>query len=409
MNLELRPITGDELPTFALHVGTAFGWNFQPEHLPEWERFLELDRTLAAFSDGTMVGTSGALSFELTAPGGVTAPTGGVTVVTVSPTHRRRGILTAMMRGLLDQGRERGEPTSILLASESLIYGRFGYGLATTQVDYQIERRSGALRSQYDSPGMTALVDKERVRRDFPPLYDRVRRSQPGFIDRKESWWDDWLTDPERERGGASGRFYVVYERAGEVEGYLAYRMKSEWQQGIARTEMRVKEFMTATSEAYVGLWQFCMGMDLVERVRFESRPLDEPVRWMLADPRRLQYSEVGDHLWARLVDIPSALQSRRYAADGAITLAVEDPFCPDNSGTYRLEGGPDGATCRRKSDTEPDLALGVDDLGAVYLGGVSFRTLARAGRVEERTPNAIAPADAMFVSDIAPFCANHF
>lgn len=407
-DFELRPITPEELKAYAAVVGVSFGWMINEEDLDFWEKLIEMDRTLAVYENGQMVGTAAGISFQWTLPGPVTAPVAGVTAVTVLPTHRRRGVLSSMMRRQLEDFRERGESIAILLASESIIYGRFGYGLATTQVGYEIDRAFGAFRREYDAPGTVSFVEKEPAASMLPPIYERVRLRQPGFIDRSDAWWEVWLKDPERDRNGASARFYVVYERDGEAQGYLAYRIKSDWHQGIARNEVRVTDLMTVTPDAYVALWRYCMNMDLAEKVSLHSRPVDEPARWMLADTRRLRFGNVSDHLWARLVDIPSALESRRYQTEGATSFAVVDPFCPENNGTYRLEGGPAGATCRRV-DAEPDLALAVDDLGAAFLGGVSFRTLARAGRIEERTPGAIKCADAMFASDIAPWCANEF
>ena len=63
-------------------------------------------------------------------PGG-RLPTAGTSVVAVAPTHRRRGILRAMMTQHLAEVHEKGEPLAALWASESSIYGRFGYGPAS--------------------------------------------------------------------------------------------------------------------------------------------------------------------------------------------------------------------------------------------------------------------------------------
>jgi predicted acetyltransferase len=408
VSLELRPVTRDELTAFASTLGLSFGWTPDPEEMPFFEDIIGVERTLAAFDDGVMAGTAGAISFQLTLPGETAAPAAGVTVVSVLPTHRRRGVLSAMMRRQLDDFRDREEPLAILLASESIIYGRYGYGLATTQVDYEIERRYAGFRSEIDVPGTMSIVEKDRARELLPPLYERIRPCWPGFLDRRDVWWDLWMKDPERDRHGASARFYAVYQRDGETEGYVAYRIKSDWSEGIARNEAQVADLMTATPEAYVAVWRYLLSLDLIQSLRFHSRPIDEPIRWMLADPRRLRFRTVSDHLWVRLVDIPAALEARQYGVEGAVSFAIEDPFSPDNSGTYHLEAGPQGATCRRDG-SDPDLALRVDDLGATYLGGVSFRTLARAGRVEEHTAGAIRRADALFATETAPWCANEF
>lgn len=406
--IDVRPIGRDELDEFMAVSSAAFGWTTSADDREEWDRFLEYDRTLAAFDGERMVATSGAISFQLTLPGEVTAPAAGVTVISVLPTHRRRGILTEIMRRQLADFRRRQEPLAILLASESLIYGRYGYGLAMTAASYEIERHRGALRQPFDHSGSVRIVDTAEASRLFPDVYEQVRIRQPGFVSRNEEWWSSWFKDPERHRREFSARFYVVYEEGGAAQGYLAYRVKPNWDQGIAQSQLLVQDFMAATPASYVALWQYCLSADLVESIQIVNRPLDEPLRWMLTDPRRLRFQHVGDHLWARLVDVASALACRRYLAEGTLTLSVTDPFTPENDGVYRLEGGPDGATCRRITG-EAEIELRVDDLGALYLGGTTFTTLARAGRVKERRPGALHRADALFATDRAPWCPNHF
>jgi predicted acetyltransferase len=142
--------------------------------------------------------------------------------------------------------------------------------------------------------------------------------------------------------------------------------------------------------------------------VRLQDRPVDEPARWRLADPRRLRTTHIGDQLWVRLLDLPAALRARRYAADGELVLEVTDALRPRNQGRWRLQGGPDGAACE-PTGAEPDLALDVATLGAAYLGGPRLSVLARAGRVAELTPGALGRGDQMLVSEPSPLCTTHF
>jgi predicted acetyltransferase len=354
-----------------------------------------------------MVATSGLISFELTVPGPAAVPAGGVTAISVLPTHRRRGILTSIIRREFEEMQSRGERVGILWASESIIYGRFGYGLATNQSDLKIKRASGALDRAPASPGSIRLLDREEAASVLPTIYNRFRRQVPGQIDRVEGWWEDFFRDSPRDRRGASSRYYALYED-GEAEGYAAYRLKSEWPGGIPGGTALVQELVTVTPGAYAGLWRYLLGLDLVDTVAVGGRPLDEPVRWMLADPRRLRFEDVGDAIWLRIVDVTGALEARRYMVEGALTLRIADRFCPENEGTYRLEGGPDGATCRRVQG-DADIALNIADLGAAYLGGTTLSVLAASGRVEEIRPGALRLADAMFASDMNPWCAHHF
>lgn len=409
MNVEIRPILPVEYAELSRVDGAAFGWVPSDEEIERSRASFEFDRSLAAFDNGHIVAAAGAFSFDLTLPGLTTTPVAGVSYVGVLPTHRRRGLLRALMRRQIDDVRARGEALAILTASESVIYGRFGYGLATQSATLEIDPHYAAFRRPPDDAGTVALVDKETAGSVLPGVYDRVRRRQPGMITRAEGWWSEWLRDPEDQRNGMSARFYVTYTSAsGEVDGYTTYRIKEEWNHGLPASPLQVGEVIAATPEAYAALWRYLLDVDLIGTVRTRDSSLDEPLRWLLADPRRLRTTRLGDFLWLRVVDIPAALSARRYPMAGALSFDLIDSFCPDNAGRYRLEGGSDGATCRR-TNVEPEIALDVADLGAIYLGGVRPGTLARAGRIEERAPGALDRADALFAGDRLPWCGTGF
>lgn len=406
-DIELRPISSDEVKDFAASFGVSFGWEADEGDLTFWNWVQTLGRTTAAIDNGRIVGTAGVIPFELTLPGPTTAPSGGVTAISVLPTHRRRGILRSFMRRQLEDMRERGESTGILWASESIIYGRFGYGLATDQADLRIRRAYGAFSRAPETPGSIRLLDKEEAAKVLPGIYDRFRHQVPGQVDRESGWWDDYFKDNPRDRRGASQRYYVAYTD-GQAEGYAAYRIKGEWPGGIPSGTAQVHDLITTTPGAYTALWRYLLDLDLVDTITVSARPLDEPLRWMLADPRRLRFEDVGDAIWLRVADVQRALESRRYMVEGALSLNITDSFCPENEGTYRLEGGPDGAICKR-TDGSADLSLDVADLGAAYLGGTRLNILAASRRVREHSRGALRLADAMFGSDIAPWCTHHF
>jgi predicted acetyltransferase len=192
------------------------------------------------------------------------------------------------------------------------------------------------------------------------------------------------------------------------VDGFVSYRVAGKWEDGFPTGSLLINDLFTTTPDAYSALWHYCLNVDLVTVVRAPNRSLDEPLRWLLADPRRLRVTRQHDFLWVRLLDVPRALAARRYMAADHLVLEVADAFCPANGGRYALEGGPDGAVCRATS-AAADLRLGAEELGAVYLGGARFSTLARAGRVVEARPGALRRADALFAAEPLPWCATDF
>ena len=409
MDVEIRPIVAAEFGDLARCGTYAFGHEMKADAKDRARAWLELDRTRAAFDRGRVVGASANVTSELTVPGPAVVPMAAVTWVSVLPTHRRRGLLTAMMRSLLDDARERGEPVAGLLASESVIYGRFGFGLATTSATYELDRRHAVFARPPDDPGRLRVVDVPEVEAIATDVFDRYRRTQPGEVHRKDSWWRGVFDDPEDDRDGASRRFWVVHEGAeGGHDGYASYRYTERWD-GNPEHTVEVGEAIAVDPATRLSLLRYCCELDLVGRIKLPYFPLAEPLRWGLADPRRLRATAVDDVLWVRVLDVPAALGARRYATGGRVVLELDDAFLPRNSGRYELAAGPDGAAECRTTDAEADLALGAADLGAIYLGGVSLATLAAVGRVRERRPGALARAAAMFLADPPPYCDTDF
>jgi predicted acetyltransferase len=404
--LIIRPITKEEAEPFFQAQASAFGFDYRPERLSVARNLGEFDRTTAVWDGNQVVGTAGIWTFDLAVPGG-RLPTAGVTWVSVRPTHRRQGVLTSMMRTQLDAIHERGEPLAALWASESVIYGRFGYGLAGEGVEMKIDRLRTGLRDAVLAPGRTRFIEREEGIGDWPKVYDRVLANQPGMFTRSPDWWR-WriFPDEERPRPGFTNSFRVQYEENGEPLGYVRYRIKEDYVEGSAAATLLVQELVAATDAAYSGLWQYVFGVDLIATITAEWRKVDEPLIWMLADPRRL-VRRVQDTLWVRLVDVSKALGGRRYSTPGQLVFQLRDDFCRWNDGRYLLEAGLDGARCSR-TDRPADISLNADDLGAAYLGGVRFQTLARTGRVRG-TPDALRRADAMFTWDPLPWTPEIF
>lgn len=367
---------------------------------------LEIDRSLAVFENGQVVGTAAIFSFEMAVPGG-TLPCGGVTRVTVLSTHRRRGLLTAMMRQQLDDMHERGEPLAALYASETPIYGRFGYGLASYMAQIEVDRLRGAFAEPAGSAGSITLVDVPTAVTAFARAWERAWRHQPGMLALDQRWWRYILADPESQRDGASPHYRAVYSDSDGPAGFALYRVKMGWESGFPTGNLRLEFLIAATPDAYAALWRYVLGVDLIAKVSSEMRPVDEPLRFLLSDSRQPRTS-IEDGIWLRLVDIGNALAGRRYGVDGRLIIRVSDAFCPWNDGIFELDGGPDAAQCER-CDTSPDLELDAADLAAAYLGGNRFRALCEAGRVKELRPGAVTLADSMFATDRAPWCPSHF
>ncbi|MBT5774038.1 MAG: GNAT family N-acetyltransferase [Dehalococcoidia bacterium] len=407
---ELRPISEDEHDEWNQVPFAGFSNVPEPGELAGWCARTEFDRTLVAIEDGQMVGTTAVNTYSMHVPGGAMVPTAGVTAVSVLPTHRRRGVLSSMMRRQLDDVRARGEVLAALWASETVIYGRFGYGMAIPQETWQIERVRADLAkpAPEEGAGRVRFVDRAQALERFPELYQRVVGSTSGMLQPADGWWNaqygegGWSEENQKEEP-----FRVVFERDGEVEGFASYKVGG-FESARSIRELSVKSLYATTTEAHEGLWRFIFGVDLIEKVVAAHRPIDDALPWMLQDMRRLE-RDVFDAIWLRLVDVPAALAARTYSAAGRLVLGVRDEFCPWNDGRYALGADEDGTTSCATSDDAPELELGADALAAAYLGGVSFSTLARAGRVQEQVAGAVAKADAMFRTERAPWTALDF
>jgi predicted acetyltransferase len=407
---QLRPATPAEWPDFLQAMTGAFGETPTGPYLDSPSPVAELDRSLGLWEDGRVVATSGIYSRELSVPGAV-VPCAGVTWVTVAPTHRRRGVLTAMMRRQLTEIHEQErEPVAALWASEHPIYGRFGYGPATVRAPLSGPAARLRLRPDVDlGTGRVTIVDEADYRPHAVAVHDTVRRLVPGNLARDERWWDRELLDLPEHRHGATARRYLLHtEDDGTVTGYAAYRMKEHWTEtGHPDGTLTVEEARALTAPAYAALWRVLLSIDLVSTVRLQRAHPDDPVRHLVTDARALT-GPGRDGLWIRLVDVGRALSARRYPARIDLVFEVRDPFCEWNTGRWHVWGHPSGAFCDR-TDRDPDIALGIEELSAAYLGGTSLATLQAAGRVTEISPGAVTNASTAFGWPVRPWCPDDF
>ena len=396
-DIDLRFIGEIERPAFMRTMAVGFGSTMTDDDVKVSARTLRNSRSLAALDDDEIVGTAVVYPMQMNIPEGRSAATAVVAGVTVLPTHRRRGILTRMMDMHLREAYDNGEIFSILGASESIIYGRYGFGIASLIESWSIDRRHTELAYAPESPGRLRFIDKDDALELFPSVAVRVCADRPAFVALHPDHWSEYLTDFEHKREGASGFHFVVYEEGGQIDGYVIYRLHGD--------TVRVVDLMAGSDAAHAALWRFCFGIDLRTMIECDDRPVDDPLPWMLADPRRLQRS-LRDGMWLRILDVQRALEARTYAREGRIVLEVRDEFCPWNEGRYELEGGAEGARCTTTS-AKPDITLSAADLGTAYLDGVSFSTLEHASRAEVVSPEAVQLADAMFRTRRKPWWAH--
>jgi predicted acetyltransferase len=407
---QFRPITADEWPQFARSMMTTFGEEQTGPYTDEPSPIAELDRSLALFDGDRVAATAGLYSLEMTVPGAV-VPTAGVTWVTVSPTHRRRGLLTAIMRRQLDEVHAAGrEPVAALWAAEASIYGRFGYAPATWRGGWTGEAARLRLRPGTDvGTGTVRLVERAEFQPAAQALHEQVRRSVPGNLARDSRWWDRRLHDsPELSRGGPPRQHVLHTEADGTVTGYATYRLRAAWSAtNDPEGTLTVEDVRGLTPAAYAALWGYLLSHDLVQTVEAPNASADDPVRHLLADPRAWHARPV-DALWVRLVDVGAALSARRYPARLDMVIEVRDRFCDWNDGRWHVWGHPAGAFCDR-TDRDPDLVMDIEALSAVYLGGESLAALQGAGRVTEISPGAVTQASTAFGWPVAPWCPDHF
>jgi predicted acetyltransferase len=403
-DIELVNVENADLDTFVATMRRLFGQPFNPGH--KHVKDILAKSTLARI-DGVDVGTAAVMDLQLTVPGGAQVKMDGVTVVVVSPVARRRGVLRAMMDRLLADARERGAVVLGLGATESSIYRRFGYGVASYVGQLEIETAHAAFRVPFTDPGRLRAVALE----DALPIWvdvDSRQRRQVGRITRPEAVWRRLLTTPDTEASEKGIVQVVVHEDAGgTVDGFANYRQEIRWRDDVADGIVHVLQLNTLSRTAHVALWQHLLNLDLCEHLGTDRFWLDDPIQHLLRDPRRLRVVS-NDDLHLRVVDVVAMLQARRYSREDTLVIEVRDDTCPDIAGRYRLEGGITAAAAAR-TDAAADIAVDAPSLGSIMLGDVSVAALFAAGLVDEVTPGAVRRAGAMFAWQPRPLLTYMF
>ncbi|CAL9562692.1 N-acetyltransferase Eis [Streptomyces sp. enrichment culture] len=400
----VRRVTEQEFVPWARMIADTYGMDRSEEELADQRAATDLARTLAVFDGGEPVAGASVYSRTLTVPGGA-LPVAGIASVGVAPTHRRRGILTSMMRAqLTDLHEQRREPVAALRPSEAGIYGRYGYGPATLGNRMRCDRRAMRFRPDTDfGEGTVRLRHPAQARPVLEEIYDRVRTATVGWPDRQAPHWAVRLADYPHRRGTATSlRAAVHQERDGRATGYALYRYGSapDGPGGTAGV-VEVVELAACSRQSYAALWRFLAGIDLMTWIDYEGA-VDEPLPHLLVEPRAVQAAPV-DRLWLRPADVDRALAGRGYSLPLDLVLDVRDDFCPWNSGRHRLQAEAGKAVCA-PTTAPADLRLSAAELGAVFLGGTSLTALGAAGLVEELRRGALSLASAAFRGEREPW-----
>lgn len=400
MPLEIRTIAREEGEAWLAALRRGFLDPPRPGDAEAWGDDLDISRARAALDGGRIVGTLRSFPTELTLPGGGLLPVSALTSATVTATHRRRGLLTRMVAEDLRDSAERGEAASILIASEYPIYGRFGYGHATDLTDWEVS--AGLARFRHRGEGEVHLAEPARAREVAPAIWERVRRGRPGAIAREPLFWD--VMTGVREWPGRSQpeRAWAVCESGGEPIGVLAYKIEKKWAAHRPEGVLQVELLAGISPAAEARLWRYACEVDWIATVKADTRPADEMLPWFLENARAARQTMRSDMTWVRPLDVARLLGGRALAAEGRACFEVSDE-AGFAGGRYELEGGPEGAICRR-TEAAAEVALSAAALGTLSLGGVRAETLAAAGLVDEFAPGAVARLGALLGWPVAPW-----
>lgn len=415
--LVFRTPRPDELAEFLRVPQHSYGMDGSDADAAIGASVNETDRSYGAIDGDQWVAGAGAFSHELTLPGGAIAKAAGITMVGVAPTHRRRGILTEMLRWLHEDAERRGEPLALLTASEASIYPRFGYGVATEAARLRIPAAAVCFDPPLIDDGSWLLVDPHEAQTTdrFEAIFDVVRRTRTGWLKAVKGSSDLTRSDPESERHGRSTLRGVVHlDVTGAPDGYTTWRIAVSDTDGdrVAANVAHIEALVGTTDDVEAALWKFLADIDLVTMVEWDLAPCEPSIRWRLVEPRQLRTLQRYDLMWARLFDVPAVLAARTYGIQGSLVLAVDDPSQPDSGGTFRLEAGADGsATCTRLAERpspSADLSMAMPALSSISLGGLAPSSLAAARRITGCRA-AIELADLLFVTRPAPYCPYEF
>jgi predicted acetyltransferase len=400
MAIAVRAITRSELEQYEAIAMRTFGGDVA-EGESRLAKVLRTERAYAAFDGDALVGTAGAFDHTLSVPGG-SLPMAGLTFVSVLPSHRRRGVLRALMAKHDDDMATHNEAVSGLWASESSIYGRFDYGVAAEAHFLETDARTLRFPSDF-TPDAVRFVESKHALENVAPLYQSAFPKRPGMFSRTEAWWSSrTLYDGPGRRGSGSNLRIATAQREGKPVGYILYRQVAGNDRGLLDGAVSIVELVGLDLQAEQSLWHFVAHLDLYPHLKYWNAPLDSALPWFVEDRRRVQRLRT-DTLWLRLRDVPAALEARSYACDGSLNIKLQG----EPGQGYNLHVTNGRASCA-KGVAEGGITLHRKDLASLYLGGFRPSELASVGRLDG-FPKIILQADALFGGTRAPWCPEIF
>ncbi len=348
---------------------------FDPEHNAR----LDLQQVHVIEEDGEARASATVLPLESFVEG-VPHPMGGISAVMVHPAYRRRGYAGELMRAVLRDMRERDVALSLLSPFAHAFYRVFGYELVSEAIEYRLKPSDLST-----SPEQGHLRDYREG--DLPSLmevYEAEARRHTLSVRRSRRHWEEILAGKDR--------YVAVYQRNGEVEGYIIYKI-SGWQEQDPRRTLRVEEFVADTPRAREAIHSFLAGFDplvYVHGIKL-STSRGEPLHPYLQSS--YVRASIDPDQMLRLVDVETALGYLELAPEEPLVLDVRDDVIPENHGQYTIGYG----KVVRGAEAEQSVSLDVRQLAQLYAGYLPARELARHDLLAASSPGALRLLDSLF------------
>src|SRR4051794_966129 len=388
MGIQIRAPHEDDVEALFHSDARAFGFHYPAERIAEQLTIMDLSRYRIALDGGDVVGVIGSYALDVTVPGGATMPMGAVTWVGGGGTHNRQGLLRRLMDACHADIDERGEPVAMLSASEGAIYERFGYGMASKGWLIEIRTHEARLRPELvPAPGAVRFVRGDTAAEHVAATWERYRRTRPGETSRGDALLAlQHLDRTTKTRDGDPPAWFLAHD-----DGYAVYRIVTHWNDGHPAHDLHLLELVAITADAHAALWHVLLNIDLVGTIRSRQLPLDDPLPYLLTDPRAVRTTGINDGIWVNVRDVPTCFGARSYATDDCFVVEV---------GGVRWAIEPDGV---RRVRSRPDLVAEPSAMGALLLGGISPTQLARGRRLRARAEDVLRRAEHFFTTPVAP------
>lgn len=397
MPIEIRVPTLEEWPAVCYADARAFGVSYTPEDIEDRLKMHDLGRFRVAFDDGHIVGAAASYAMDVSLPGGAIVPMGGVTWVSTAATHRRQGLMRRVVGAVHDDIDARGEPVATLYAAEGGIYEHLGYGIGTRTLINSIDTRQAQMRAEYrTAPGSVRFLEGDDAVPAVSAIWERFQKRRAGETGRTPEVQHYLFEQRSKPSESMSPMAYLAH-----ADGYVAYRIDSKWNEGHPGGTLHITELAALTPEAHAALWQTLLSIDLVGEIRSRSIAIDDPLPFLLENPRAFRTCESNDGVWVNVRDIPVSFGARNYRTTDCIVVEVDGK-------RWAIDGGPDGGTCTAVR-TRPDLVTSHAWFSSLLYGGMLPSALVAGRRMTARDEGVLARADVFFTTSLAPHCQDMY